>query len=310
MVEVMEEQGISRPDFTSEEMADLVAYLYYLNYFDDPGDYLKGEKLFREKECVKCHSVGGKGGEVGNNLDRYATLISPVYITQEMWNHGKEMAETMKDMGIPRPHFNGDEIDHILAYIRGEAIGEWGTQQYMLPGNPEKGKKTYSEKGCTRCHSIRGKRRSIGPDLGKQQLQRSVTEIAGKMWNHGPQMWTKMVELRISTPLFTAEEMADLIAYLYFIAYFDETGDMQKGEVLFYKKGCSACHSLGGDVEKVGPNLTESEAIKSPIHLASAMWNHASTMEEALTEKGIPWPRFEENEMRDLVTYIQSQGRP
>jgi cytochrome c2 len=310
MVEVMEEQGISRPTLTPEEMAHLVSYLYFINYFDDPGDFLTGERLFKEKQCVRCHSVGGKGGEVGPNLDRYAVMISPIFITQAMWNHGIQMAQKMAEMKIPRPKFEGNEIAHILAYIRGAAIGEWGERQYMLPGNPKDGKRTFQEKGCIRCHSIRGEGATVGPDLGKREFQSSVTETAGRMWNHGPKMWSKMKIFGISPPILTGEEMANLIAYLYFINYFDESGDIVKGEIVFHKKGCASCHSFRGEGAKIGPDLSLSEAVLSPIHMSSAMWNHASTMEEIVEERGLPWPRFEGTEMRDLAEYIHSQRVP
>jgi hypothetical protein len=39
------------------------------------------------------------------------------------------------------------------------------------------------------------------------------------------------------------------------------------------------------------------------------MWNHAPTMEKLVQEKGLQWPKFEGDEMRDLVEYIRSFAR-
>jgi hypothetical protein len=36
------------------------------------------------------------------------------------------------------------------------------------------------------------------------------------------------------------------------------------------------------------------------------MWSHALKMEEKMREFGVGWPRFEGNEMVDLITYIRS----
>jgi hypothetical protein len=36
------------------------------------------------------------------------------------------------------------------------------------------------------------------------------------------------------------------------------------------------------------------------------MWNHAPEMEKMVTEMYLLWPRFEKNEMKDLISYIQS----
>ena len=35
-----------------------------------PGTPERGEKLFRDKQCAVCHTIGGKGGKVGPELGR------------------------------------------------------------------------------------------------------------------------------------------------------------------------------------------------------------------------------------------------
>ena len=42
------------------------------------------------------------------------------------------------------------------------------------------------------------------------------------------------------------------------------------------------------------------------LELISVMWNHAPEMEKMVTEMNLIWPRFEKNEMKDLISYIQS----
>ncbi len=307
MTERMGEKGIRRPTFTPEEMAQLVAYLYSLRYFDEVGDPARGKALFAEKSCMKCHSVGGKGGEIGPPLDRFGRFLSPIAMAQAMWNHGPEMAAAMKTLKIPRPKFDGKEIADLLAYVRAEGRGGEGI--YILPGSPTAGRRLFQERGCLKCHAVRGKGGKVGPDLGRSGLKRTVSEVAGILWNHAPTMWAKMKALGISAPKFAGKEMADLIAYLYFIGYFDEPGDPLKGRKLFAEKGCGTCHSLGGRGGKIGPDLSRSRAVSSPLDLASALWNHAPAMEKVIEAKRLPWPRFEGEEMRDLVAYIQSWAK-
>jgi cytochrome c len=66
---------------------------------------------------------------------------------------------------------------------------------------------------------------------------------------------------------------------------------------------------LEGEGENIGPDLSEGDAIFSPITLASAMWNHAIVMEDMLEEKKLSWPRFSGNEMRDLLSYVQEAAK-
>jgi hypothetical protein len=36
------------------------------------------------------------------------------------------------------------------------------------------------------------------------------------------------------------------------------------------------------------------------------MWNHAPAMEAQIRERGLPWPRFRDGDVRDLVEYLRS----
>ena len=131
------------------------------------------------------------------------------------------------------------------------------------------------------------------------------------MWNHGSKMWEKMEELKISLPAFSDQEVSDLIAYLFFLQYFDPAGDAVKGQSVFVEKGCILCHYAPRGAEKLlAPDLTQSSAIASPLALASAMWNHAPAMEAQFRERGLPWPRFQGDDVRDLVEYLRSRKTP
>src|SRR5262249_42522615 len=107
MAERMKQMGIDRPKLDDRETADLVAYLYSLNYCDRPGNRETGRKLFSEKRCIECHQAGGTGGTVGPPLDSFKRFSSPIFVAAAMWNHGPQMAEAMKEKGIERPQFTG-----------------------------------------------------------------------------------------------------------------------------------------------------------------------------------------------------------
>src|SRR5512139_1029987 len=61
----MQEMGVPRPHLDARETADLVGFLFTLNYFDAPGNPEAGRRLFAEKRCIVCHTYGGAGGVVG-----------------------------------------------------------------------------------------------------------------------------------------------------------------------------------------------------------------------------------------------------
>ena len=306
MGEKMREVEIPRPKFTAQEMADIIAFLYYIEYFDEPGDPSEGRRLMKEKGCLRCHSVAGEGGRIGPSLDIMKQYASPIYMAQAMWNHGPQMTAKMEELGIPRPVFQGNEVADFIAYIRAASKERVKKRVYILPGEPQEGKRLFSKKGCIKCHSIKGEGGRIGPDLAEKEMHRSLTRIAGEMWNHGPVMWARMKEIGIPRPVFKGKEMADIIAYLYFLRFSDDPGSANKGKGLFASKGCIKCHSIKGEGGRIGPDLAKSQASISPIYAAQLMWNHAPVMEKRMKEKELPWPKFEGDEMANLLSYLNA----
>ena len=65
----MREKGIERPTLTPLELSNVLAFIFTAQYRDETGNAKTGERLFTSKSCVQCHSVGGKGGNVGPALD-------------------------------------------------------------------------------------------------------------------------------------------------------------------------------------------------------------------------------------------------
>src|SRR5262249_17821931 len=65
----MREKGIERPTLTALELSNVLAFIFTAQYRDETGNAQTGERLFTSKRCVQCHSVGGKGGNVGPALD-------------------------------------------------------------------------------------------------------------------------------------------------------------------------------------------------------------------------------------------------
>jgi mono/diheme cytochrome c family protein len=229
MIAAMEQQRAPRPTLTSEEVGDFISYLYYLNYYNEAGSVSNGRRLFSEKGCIDCHSIGGTGGRTGPALDDHRRALSALSAAQAMWNHGPQMAVVMKTAGVERPSLRGREAVDLFAFIRGRTPGDLPNDKFMLPGSPAEGRRLFTTKGCAKCHSIDGGTRSIAPGLSKTSRYRSVTEIAGAMWNHGPEIWTRMQRVGVARPVFSGNEMADIVSFLYFLRYADGPGDPVTG---------------------------------------------------------------------------------
>jgi len=167
----------------------------------------------------------------------------------------------------------------------------------------------FANKGCGKCHALRGGGGGAGPDLGRITTGKSFFELGAAMWNHLPKMGAKMREAGIERPTLTPRETSDLLAFLFTAQYFDEPGDAKAGETLFASKGCVQCHAVGGKGGSVGPALDALKKSNSPVLVAAAMWNHGPKMAETMKAKGIPRPAFEGREMVDLIAYIVEAGK-
>lgn len=307
MAEKMAETGITRPSLPVQQMEDLIGYLFSLRYFDPPGDTAAGQQVFSSKGCVQCHAVGGQGGTIGPPLDFLKRSSSPIHIAAAMWNHGPEMAEVMRARGIPRPTFQEKELANLIAYIISAAKGEEVGGGYRLPGTAESGKKLFVDKSCALCHSVGGKGGKVGPQL---RPHIGLVQFAANMWNHGPQMWAIMKAKGIEVPRLKAEEMADIVAYLYTAHYLEETGRPKRGQRLFAEKGCLNCHSIRGKGGKVGIDLATSQVVSTSVGVVSAMWTHIPLMASKAKERGIPWPHLTGQELADLSAYLHSITAP
>lgn len=294
MAERMRQLGVARPRLDARESADLVAFLFTVDYFDPPGDAGAGRRLFTEKRCVMCHQRGGVGGVVGPNLDALGERASPIYIASAMWNHGPQMSAAMQARGIPRPSFKAGELRDLLAYLATPGVPE--EPIYVLSGNAEQGRRLFTGKGCLECHAIRGVGGKIGPDLADRTGQSSVLDFAAQMWNKAPAMTAAMKARAIPAPQLAPGEVADILAFLYSVRYIGPAGDPRRGAQVVLTKGCVACHAPG----RRGGEFRRVSGAEPPAVLA-ALWNHSF-----IGDATAPWAPMTDSEMLDLIAYLQA----
>ncbi len=298
----MQERRITVPFLQPAEMDDVVAYLLFINFAREPGSAERGRAVFRQKGCINCHWFTPGGRAVAPPLGRASLSLPPILIAQAMWNHSTQMNTMMHEMQVVRLRFEAHEMADLLAFLSGaaEPLPRRGAP---LPGDPLVGRSLFQSKGCARCHIRDQAVSSVGPDLTARSWYKTATEIAGEMWNHEPAMWARMQEHGLTPPRFEANQMADIIAYLYLLHSATGSGDPARGAQLFNGKRCAQCHRAGGP----GPALATVKQLDTPIHFAAEMWNHAPHMQAFVTDAGIAWPTFEAADVKDLVSYLSQQ---
>jgi cytochrome c551/c552 len=179
------------------------------------------------------------------------------------------------------------------------------------PGDAERGRAVFAGKQCGRCHVPRPQE-GIGPALEALRTPQGAYELAGRLWNHAPAMFTVLGAAGLTWPQISVAEMTDLMAYLEADAGRDPAPDLRKGQMLLLSKGCLKCHAFKGEGAGAAPDLAQRRAdLAPPPTWAAKLWSHAPGMAEMAIRRGVMYPRFGGDEMNDLLGFLRSgRGTP
>lgn len=305
MRQLAREQGAEWPRLSPQELTDVIALLFTAQRQSDQGDPVAGERLFASKGCQRCHAPGRVEGSAGPSLEQLRRSSSPLVVAAAMWNHGTRMGEAREAAG----DFAAFELPDIMAYVRETGRGHRDETAPVLLGVPERGRRLFAEKQCVRCHAVGAGSTARGPRLGPHTPRATVTELASRLWNHGPAVRGYLTTLGIEAPRLGGQEMADITAYLHASLYFDPApGNGRNGERLVQDKGCLRCHSINNRGGGVAPDLARSNVVSSQAGQLSAMWNHGRQMQNAARLRAVPLPALSGPQLADISRYLAGLG--
>lgn len=194
------------PTFTTNEMADLLAYIYNLPRLPPAparlqlGNSAAGMKVFDDLGCSKCHSVveGDPDALAFTQSERPHRTITGLAVA--MWNHRPIMEEWSQETGLPIRNFEQGQMSQLLSYLFEEGFLE-------ERGHAERGEVLYADKGCAQCHDGGG-----ASALPRKSY--TVTDVTAGMWRHGPRVRQAMRDQRVTWPYLSGDDVADLVAWL------------------------------------------------------------------------------------------------
>lgn len=108
-------RGLARVTFSGQEMPDILAYLYFVNYASVRGAPERGSVVF-VKKCSPCHSFGG-GKRVGPDLATAPALDQPIAIMAAMWNHAPTMERELRARSLPWPRLEIGDAADLTAFL-------------------------------------------------------------------------------------------------------------------------------------------------------------------------------------------------
>ncbi|HMD70049.1 MAG TPA: c-type cytochrome [Bryobacteraceae bacterium] len=285
----MKSQGIVKAQLSPDGAADLFAFFISARYFEKPGDAGRGKLAFGARHCADCHGIVTSPMSGAPPVAKWESLADPVVLAQQMWNHAPKMRAEFLNRKLAWWHLTAQELTDILVYLQNLPETRNIPRSAHLP-SPEPGEKLFQSKGCLNCHT------------GKLALEdrlrnQTLTEIAVDMWNHQP-------AVKQPAPVFTEEEMREVLEYVWARQYFRGHGNAERGKSVFREKGCATCHN---DPASGAPRLAGGGEVYSDVTMVSILWEHGPRMLDQMTQRRLAWPRFTAPEMSDLIAYLNAQ---
>jgi len=110
-----------------------------------------GARIFRELHCEHCHSIRGRGGNVGPDL----ALAVPGHDSEWMRAHFANPSDVVSGSRMPALGLLDEEINSLVSYI--EEVRGGGPQSANAP--------RLFQRHCMPCHQLNGRGGDTGPDL-------------------------------------------------------------------------------------------------------------------------------------------------
>jgi hypothetical protein len=143
------------------------------------------------------------------------------------------------------------------------------------------------------------------PDSGR----RTLIGMAASMWRHGAAIRAEATGRGGAPVRLTAQDGADLVAFLHASQYFDVVeGDGRKGRLLVRDRGCLTCHALDGEGGDSAPDLARANVVGSQAGQLAALWNHGRYMHTQAQRRGVELSPLTAQELADVTRFLAGLG--
>ena len=114
----MDAAGVPRPPFAGNELQDIIAYIRMVAR-DPRGDLAplvvgvpdRGQRLFVDKGCARCHAVQDKGAASRRSLGSRTPRATVAELPVMLWNH------RARTRSLRSPSLTGQDMADITAYL-------------------------------------------------------------------------------------------------------------------------------------------------------------------------------------------------
>ena len=253
------------------------------------GNAERGQALFRDLKCTLCHSVNGAGGKKAPDLGRSQDRgFDPYQLAGLIWNHAPKMWGAMEREHLAAPAVDEQQSADLFAFF-------YAASYFEKPGNSGRGRHLFVLRRCGQCHGTTAPVHAGIKPVAEWDSPWDPIALAQRMWNHSGDMARALDESQVPYPLFTAQDLTDILAWLRSLRPKGRAVEFaplspESGRALLESKGCATCHrgtqALEGHTTRYG--LTD---------FAAAMWDHPFRTAYHQTP-------LSDDDMRRLVGYL------
>ncbi len=102
------------PQFSQEEMRQVIGYIWARQYFSGYGNAAHGKKVFEDKHCAMCHNDPASGAP---KLAKGGNAYSAVFMVSALWRHGPRMLEMLNQKKLEWPRFSAQQMSDLIAFL-------------------------------------------------------------------------------------------------------------------------------------------------------------------------------------------------
>lgn len=174
---------------------------------------MKGRKLLEERNCLACHKINKKGGDIAPDLSDEGKKARPEWLFSFLTNPHR--IRPLQDARMPYFKMQGDNITTVieyLAFVAGEKYPYiYEDKKVVYVEDIDEGKKLYQQElACMGCHTFEGKGGFVGPEH---------TDMASRLRRDWVQRWLEnpqaiQPDVRMPRFILKKDELEYLTDYL------------------------------------------------------------------------------------------------
>ena len=270
-----------------------------------------GKELYAQNKCSICHSLGGKGGNVGPALDD----AGKKWTAEKLTGFLGDPSSVHSDSAMPPMHGTPAEIQAVAAYMM--SLG--GTPRVVEPeANSAWGQQLFASEHCFYCHQIGPKGGKLGPPLDQEGEKHRTREFLQAHFKNPSSVTPGSVMPAIA---LNDRQVDSLVFYIQTLqpgvpvpaivlpsaAQGGDQPSVVEGEALYSAVTCNSCHAIGGKGTFAGPALDYEGNSGRTMDWILA---HFSKPDDVAPGTFMPVVQGTPRQLRSLALYLLSQTTP